>query len=265
MVEEGLAGDGIAWPAVPGLDRALAPFRVDGLIPDPGQVVDAEASATPIGAAGSGGSAAIPATVSGDTDPFERFGRDPLGNGVAVAVLVLLAVSIVVAPRLAARGSLPAFPAWLAPALAAVGVGVAAYLAFVEASGAEAVCGPVGDCNAVQQSEQARLFGIPVGILGVLGYAAIGGLWVDTRVARGGLADWGLVLVGAGALAGSLLSLYLTFLEPFVIGATCLWCITSALVMAALLWVSAGPAVAAWRRLRGDVTAPATSRPRRST
>ena len=48
-------------------------------------------------------------------------------------------------------------------------------------------------------------------------------------------------------LLGTLFSIYLTFLEPFVIGATCAWCITSALVMTLIFWAAAGPARRAWR------------------
>jgi uncharacterized membrane protein len=44
------------------------------------------------------------------------------------------------------------------------------------------------------------------------------------------------------AFAGTAFSAWLTFLEPFVIGATCAWCVTSALVMAALLVAATGPA-----------------------
>jgi len=44
------------------------------------------------------------------------------------------------------------------------------------------------------------------------------------------------------AAGGTLFSIYLTFLEPFVIGATCAWCLTSAIIMTALLWLTAGPA-----------------------
>jgi uncharacterized membrane protein len=40
---------------------------------------------------------------------------------------------------------------------------------------------------------------------------------------------------------GTLFSIYLTFLEPFVIGATCAWCVTSAIVMTALLALTAAP------------------------
>ncbi len=70
-------------------------------------------------------------------------------------------------------------------------------------------------------------------------------------MARGSAVDWALLLIAVGAFAGTLLSAYLTFLEPFVIGATCMWCITSALVMVAVLWISAGPGWAAYQRLRG--------------
>jgi uncharacterized membrane protein len=35
-----------------------------------------------------------------------------------------------------------------------------------------------------------------------------------------------------------LFSIYLTFLEPFVIGATCMWCICSAVIMIILLLAS---------------------------
>ena len=37
---------------------------------------------------------------------------------------------------------------------------------------------------------------------------------------------------------GTLFSIYLTFLEPFVIGAVCAWCLTSAVVMTLLLVVA---------------------------
>jgi uncharacterized membrane protein len=35
-----------------------------------------------------------------------------------------------------------------------------------------------------------------------------------------------------------LFSIYLTFLEPFVIGASCAWCLTSAIILSALYWLS---------------------------
>ncbi len=57
----------------------------------------------------------------------------------------------------------------------------------------------------------------------------------------------------AGAVAGTGFSIYLTFLEPFVIGATCMWCLSSAVIVTVLMWLTARPAAAAWERLRaGD-------------
>jgi uncharacterized membrane protein len=120
-----------------------------------------------------------------------------------------------------------------------IGCGVAAYMAYVETTQVSAVCGPVGDCNTVQQSAYARLFGVlPIGVLGVLGYIAILVAWLVRRFGRGCPADLAaLALLGMTAF-GTLFSIYLTFLEPFVIGATCAWCLSSAIIMTLLLWLA---------------------------
>jgi uncharacterized membrane protein len=52
------------------------------------------------------------------------------------------------------------------------------------------------------------------------------------------------------ALAGTLFSLYLTYLEAFVIEAICAWCLTSAVVITLLLLVSARSGLRAYARLR---------------
>lgn len=120
------------------------------------------------------------------------------------------------------------------PVIALSGVIVAAYLAYVEMTQVTASCGLVGNCNAVQQSEYATLFGlIPVGVAGVIGYLVVAGLWLVARQ-RPTLRP---VLIFV-ATVGVAFSAYLTFLEPFVIGATCAWCLVSALLMGALLWLS---------------------------
>jgi uncharacterized membrane protein len=113
---------------------------------------------------------------------------------------------------------------------------VAGYLTFIETTGAPAICGPVGDCQTVQQSEFARLSGIiPVGAVGIAGYGAILTVWVAAHSKAGARMAPVLPVL---ALIGVLVSIYLTFLEPFVIGATCLWCLTSAVIMTGLLWLS---------------------------
>ena len=42
-------------------------------------------------------------------------------------------------------------------------------------------------------------------------------------------------------VCGTLFSIYLTFLEPFMIGATCAWCLASAVIMTTLMWLTAAP------------------------
>lgn len=129
-------------------------------------------------------------------------------------------------------------PAWLLPMIAALGLTVAGYLAYVELNGAQAVCGAVGDCNTVQQSAYARLFGlVPIGVLGVVGYVSILATASIGRYAPGRIADAGQGLQLGLVLFGALFSAYLTFLELFVIRATCAWCLTSAMLMLLLLWL----------------------------
>jgi len=136
------------------------------------------------------------------------------------------------------------------PLLALVGAVVASYLTYIEATGATAVCGPVGDCNTVNQSEWARLFGVlPIGALGLMGYVAISAAWSVSRYASGLLSAWAGLSLAAMTIGGTLFSIYLTFLEPFVIGATCAWCLTSSMIITALMWLSVGAGRAAWTRI----------------
>ena len=88
------------------------------------------------------------------------------------------------------------------PVLALLGIAVSAYLGMVETNDVSAVCGPVGDCNAVQQSEYARLFGVPIGVLGVIGYALLLAGWLVARLVRGRTADLIVVGMAAGAFLG---------------------------------------------------------------
>jgi uncharacterized membrane protein len=239
IIERGLAEGGIAWPPVPGIEAAIEPL-------------DDAVTITPTDDDG----AALPARLDAsaldkDASALDKLARDPVGNGISVIVLLALLGSLIAVPVLAVRGSLGAGLSPLVPVLLLVGIGVAAYLASIETSGGQAVCGPVGDCNAVQQSEYAALLGVPIGVLGIIGYGVMLALWAVGRSMQGRAADWAIIGLAACALGGTLFSAYLTFLEPFVIGATCMWCISSAVVMSALLWLTAGPAWAALHRSPG--------------
>jgi len=193
----------------------------------------------------------------------DRVGRDPVGNGLAIVVLVGMLVSMYqVVSRVRALRNRPRSlrkkepeqgtsqpGGWAIPLLAVAGLLISGYLTAVGTGNAEAFCGPVGDCDAVQQSQYARLFGvIPVGAVGILGFGAILVCWAIARFGGEQSAGRAADLLLPLTVGGTLFAIYLTFLEPFVIGATCSWCLTSAILMTALMWLTAGPALARTRR-----------------
>jgi uncharacterized membrane protein/thiol-disulfide isomerase/thioredoxin len=181
----------------------------------------------------------------------ERFRQDPTGNTLSVIVLIGMVLSVVGVGYRFSR-TIPQeqdseWLHWIIPVISVIGMVIAGYLSYVEVTQTEAVCGPVGDCNTVQQSSYANIMGfLPVGIFGLMGYVVILVVWTlqyyGPEKWRGysALSVWGL------ALFGTLFSIYLTFLEPFVIGATCAWCISSAIIMTVILWVATGPAKHVW-------------------
>ncbi len=130
----------------------------------------------------------------------------------------------------------------LIPVLCVIGLGASIYLTYVEISHTRALCGPVGDCNAVQSSPYAKLFGfLPVGLLGALGYIAILAAWLWRRFGRGALSkSVGPAMFGM-ALFGTLFTIYLTYLELFVIHAVCIWCLSSAVIITGLMLLSLPP------------------------
>jgi uncharacterized membrane protein len=184
--------------------------------------------------------------------PAPAAGPDPLANALVGIVLAGLVSALGYSVVATLRGGKPTdstskmasrkkrrnprqrlrpTPAWQhggVPLLALFGLGVAAYLAYTKLADTSVVCGPVGDCDAVQTSVYSELLGIPVAVLGALNYLGILGLWAASRLAKRQAADVARLGLFGLALVGALFSLYLSFLEPFVIGAVCAWCLASA-------------------------------------
>lgn len=163
----------------------------------------------------------------------------------AVIVTLVFVLNIVI-PILQARGMtshllVNDWYKWAIPITVLAGLLVSGYLTFIESTGEPVACGGTlgGGCEDVQSSRYAILFGVlPVGLLGFIGNLAILAAWIAWQYGPNAiqkiaaLAMWGMCIFGV------LFSIYLTFLEPFVIGATCMWCISSAVVMIILLLVS---------------------------
>jgi uncharacterized membrane protein len=143
-----------------------------------------------------------------------------------------------------------AAPQWMLPALALLALLTSAYLAYIEMSDTEAICGAVGDCNTVQQSSYAQLFDLlPIGVFGIFGGVMLLAAWGWSHYFKNWLADLGQAGLLGMTLFAVVFSIYLTFLEPFVIGATCLWCLTLAMLMFSLFWLQAPAGWAALHRL----------------
>jgi uncharacterized membrane protein len=128
---------------------------------------------------------------------------------------------------------------WAIPITVLGGLVVSGYLTFVEAQNIGVVCGPLGGCTEVQNSKYATLFGfLSVGLFGFLGNMAVLAAWAVWQFGPAGIKKLSALAIWGMCIFGVLFSTYLTFLEPFVIGATCMWCLSSAVIMIILLLVS---------------------------
>jgi uncharacterized membrane protein len=109
-----------------------------------------------------------------------------------------------------------------------LGIFVAGYMAWAEVTGNETVCANTGkiNCEAVQKSAYGETFGIPVAIMGLLGYLAIfGALVLEDQVKI--VAEYGRTAVVGMALFGVMFQTYLTYVEGAVLDKWCQWCVTS--------------------------------------
>lgn len=244
-VDAGVNAGGRDWPDLPGLTAAITQ-----LVDLPSE--DELPAATSVAIVPED-EPTVPPLIT-DLSILDKIQLDPLGNGIAIVVLVGMLITVAYVGSTTLRGLEKAEggkPSTLIPVLSFIGLLVAIYLSFVEASGIQAVCGPIGDCNIVQQSQYSRLFGlIPVGIVGLVGYLGISLAWFIARLSSGRTADLASAALFLMTSIGILYSIYLTFLEPFVIGATCAWCLSSAVIMTMLFWITKDLGVVAFNRLR---------------
>jgi len=116
--------------------------------------------------------------------------------------------------------------------LSLAGLAVAGYLTYVHYAGIEPVCTGGGGCEEVQTSAYSELLGIPVALLGLLAYVALlGAIAVDGEPGR--LVAATIALIGLGFSAS------LQYRSLVTIDATCVWCMTSAALMACLGCITA--------------------------
>jgi uncharacterized membrane protein len=127
--------------------------------------------------------------------------------------------------------------------LTVIGLGIASYLTYVHYAEIKPLCTAGDSCIKVQSSIYSKLAGVPVALMGLIGYIAILGSLLVPENENSRLATMALTLIGFG------FSAYLTYRELFSIHAICEWCASSAVILTVLTCLSL------WRFLRGDVQA----------
>jgi uncharacterized membrane protein len=128
---------------------------------------------------------------------------------------------------------------WASVVLSGLGVFISGYLVTKRFTGGSLACTRWAQCDVVNNSVYSQLYGVPVSVIGLAGYLllltlALAALWTEERAQR-----WTLLLSFVLSLGGVGFSIYLTYLEIYVIEALCAWCVASAIVIALLAIVTA--------------------------
>jgi uncharacterized membrane protein len=131
----------------------------------------------------------------------------------------------------------PRFPFYLsaiASVVALIGLGDALYLTAQNLKNETVPCSLISGCEVVLTSEYATIAGIPLALLGTIAYFAAFSLAV--LAAFGNSRTW--FLFGVQVVLMALFTLWLLYLQAFVIGAFCQFCLLSALVTFTLLTIA---------------------------
>lgn len=130
--------------------------------------------------------------------------------------------------------------------LSLIGLLVATYLYLFKLGMIPGLACGTGGCETVQASPWASFLGVPVALIGVLGYL---GCLILSMIGIGTERDerhWSDALLLAGATVGVGFTAWLTYAEAYLIEAWCRWCLGSAAIITLLFLVAA----LGWRSLR---------------
>src|SRR5688572_12596285 len=122
--------------------------------------------------------------------------------------------------------------------LSLVGILIALYLTLYKIGIVGNLTCTIGSCETVNTSRWATFLGLPVAAWGLAAYVALFVLSLvgtSDRFAASRAISWLLVAIAGWSV---LFSAWLTYLELFVIHAICIWCVTSALLLVAILLAS---------------------------
>lgn len=172
----------------------------------------------------------------------QQFNEFPVMTSLSLILLGVMIITLIVVGFVWMRRGFCYYrcrnwPSWVTLLLAVIGLGISAYLMVAAYAGAHWVCGGLGDCRTVQ--DHSYLFGvIPHAMIGTVGFAVIIILWVWQVLASDKVAHITHWIPPLMILLGLLFAGYLVWLEPFVMGAICVWSLGIGLIMTLLLWLT---------------------------
>lgn len=128
---------------------------------------------------------------------------------------------------------------WASVALAIIGALIATYMTIYKWTDNNTMCLGSGDCATVNDSAYSEIFGIPVALVGVGGYLAILAVLLLEKYGKNKffkenslLAVFGLGVGGFG------FTLYLVYVEAFILKAWCPFCVASQITMTILFIIT---------------------------
>lgn len=120
--------------------------------------------------------------------------------------------------------------------LSLLGIALSGYLTYVHFNRSEGWCPTGGGCYDVWDSEYSVVFGIPVALIGLLGYIALFGMsYLRLYYPDMGIVENFPTYMLVISVVGGAFSIYLTLIEIFVIQAVCDYCFSAFVVMMAIL------------------------------
>jgi uncharacterized membrane protein len=115
-------------------------------------------------------------------------------------------------------------------ALVIVGLLVSIYMTIYKVTANEGMCLGSGDCSTVNASRYSEVNGIPVAVIGIIGYLAILAVhFFENRTSF--FKQNGTLLIFGMSLTGFVFTVWLVYVELALLKAICPFCVTSQVAM----------------------------------
>jgi len=122
-------------------------------------------------------------------------------------------------------------------ALTIIGLLVSIYMTIYKVTSNDSMCIGSKDCSVVNASKYSEVNGIPVAMVGMLGYAAIlAVLWLEQK--PGFFKSNGTMILFGLSLTGFLFTVWLIYVEVALLKALCPFCLTSQIAMTLIFILS---------------------------